>query len=145
MRKAQSAPVLLIVDDDAAIRDSLTMLLSDRFVVETAANCPQALARAHARQAQGQAPYDALLIDLRLGSGPDGIQCLQLLHRYCRYDEAAVPAIAFTGLLDPSTKRQCADAGFAATLPKPCMVEDLETTIYPLLAGYEREVKGRAA
>lgn len=139
------APTLLLVEDDAAVRDALTMLLSDRYVVESVANSAQALARVFARQTQRLAPHDVLLIDLLLGNGPDGIQCLRLLRSYSRHGGADAPAIAITGLFGAAVERRCAEAGFATLLPKPFAPEALEATIHALLAADGSEPSVRAA
>lgn len=128
-------PTLLLVEDDPAVRESLTLFLSGQYEIHAAADSASALARVYTRQAQGLPAYDLLLIDLRLGLGADGIECLRMLRQCEGYDDPdLVPAIAFSGLVTPVIKRRCAMAGFAVTLAKPFMADVVEGNIEALLA-----------
>jgi len=65
-----SRPHLLIVDDEAGIRESLSLILRDEgYQVETAATAEEALARA------GSAEFEVILLDVWL-PGIDGLQAL---------------------------------------------------------------------
>lgn len=125
---------LLLVEDDAAVRESLLMLLSEHYDVDAAADAAAAMTLACTRRAQGLPPHDLLLIDLLLGSGPDGVECLRLLREHARRAGAEPPAIAFTGMVTPAAKKRCLGGGFSVILPKPFMIETLEANIEALLA-----------
>lgn len=76
-----AAPVIerrgvLIVDDDALLRDMIAQVLdSAGFDTVTAANAPEAIALTRS------ANPDAVVIDIDLGIGPDGLQLAEAISR----------------------------------------------------------------
>ena len=102
---------VLVVDDDAVVREVLAQLLvADGFRVLVAANGEDAvhLATAH--------PLDAVLLDLGLPDGP-GIQVCQALGRVCAAPGPLI--LVLTGSTDTADVQAAFDAGAADYLLKP--------------------------
>ncbi len=85
----------LIVDDDAAIRQGLALLLTEWGYRSVCASDHDEAC--YAVRVSESVP-DLILCDLHLGDGPDGIAVIQAVRRQCARD---LPAILITG--DPSS------------------------------------------
>ncbi len=123
-RPPHAAMARLLVEDDEAVRESLHLLLSSNYDIDSVGDAASALATARRRYQNWYPPYDALLIDLSLGAGPDGFECLSQLRRIPGY--SCAPALAFTGWSGAEVEARCRAFGFADVLIKPFMPEDLE-------------------
>lgn len=113
---------ILIVDDDASIRDSLKKILDDSgYEAETASNADEAAGRFDSGQT------DLLLLDLHLAgqSGWDMFERLTTRHPF-------VPVIIITGMSGQYETALAAGAG--ALFEKPVEVPALLRTIEELLA-----------
>lgn len=110
---------IMIVDDEAAVRDSLSSVLST-YGYET-------LACSSARQALreiGMAQIDCIVLDVRMPE-IDGLQMLQMLKKM----EGAPPVIIITGHADVPMAVQAMKNGAADFLEKPVVDEDLAASI----------------
>lgn len=72
---------------------------------------------------------DLVLMDVRLGPGPDGIEAALYLRR-----ELNIPSIIATGSMDEENRRRAAPAAPLAWLPKPYTGDDLIATVQRALA-----------
>ncbi len=124
-------PVVLLVEDDPAGRLMYAEWLTlAGFSVEQAHNGLQALERAT------ELRPDAIVTDLNI-PGIDGYE----LTRRLKSDDrtSTIPIVAVTGYApftqDPS---RASRAGCDAVIPKPCLPEDLETTVRALLANVRK-------
>jgi CheY-like chemotaxis protein len=122
----QGAPLVLLVEDDREGRLLYAdWLLQAGFRVEQAHNGLQALERAL------DSPPDVVVTDLNI-PGIDGYELTRRLKTDPRTQH--VPVLAVTGYgpftQDPSRADR---AGVDAILPKPCALEDIESTIRTLL------------
>ncbi len=124
-------PVVLLVEDDPAGRLMYAEWLTlAGFSVEQAHNGLQALERAT------ESRPDAIVTDLNI-PGIDGYE----LTRRLKSDDrtSTIPIVAVTGYgpftQDPS---RASRAGCDAVIPKPCLPEDLETTVRSLLANVRK-------
>lgn len=106
---------ICIVDDEAAIRDSLRLLLESYSFAVTDFASPAAFLAA-----QCHAEFDCLLVDLHM-PGMTGLELLELLQsrRITR------PAILVTGNYDPTLGERVQKAGIFAVLAKPVSIETL--------------------
>jgi DNA-binding response OmpR family regulator len=112
---------LLIVDDDHDIAEALTLLLSDRYAVDHAANGRDALERIAATT------YDLILLDLAMPVMDGGAVVRALRER------AAIPPILLMSGSNDLVER-AAELEIDTFLPKPVEVDVLNERIAGLLA-----------
>ena len=119
---------VLVVDDDAAIRDALSMALSyEGYSVLTAVDGVDALRIVDARSAD-HAPIDTMLIDLLMPE-LDGLS----LCRELRARGDATPILVLTALDDVGDRVAGLDAGADDYLPKPFDLAELLARVRALL------------
>ena len=117
-----SAPMLLLVDDDPAVRASLQFSLElEGFEVETFDSGETLVAQANL------ADPDCLVIDYRL-PGIDGLSLLRVL----RERGETCPAVIITSNPTRSVRQRTADAG-AVLIEKPLLGDSLTTAIQELI------------
>jgi two-component system, sensor histidine kinase len=96
---------VLIVDDEASIREGLTVLLQEwgyqALAAATAAEAAELVRRL-------EAPPDLVLSDLHLGDGPDGLAAIEAVRGECGF---AVPAILVTGDTSHEELRRASESG----------------------------------
>ena len=120
---AQVRPKVLIIDDDAAIRQQLYWSLCDDYDVMTAEDMPSAIRRVTVYE-----PHVSLL-DLHLppvpGSTLTGLRILEYLKAHCPH------ALVFVVSSDDNAETQaaCFAGGADGFLSKPLDVEQLHTTL----------------
>jgi DNA-binding response OmpR family regulator len=115
-------PRVLVVDDDASVRDSLKKVLQEAgYEVVLAAGGLEAVGRCD------QKPIDLVLLDLNLPnqSGWDVFECLTRRH-------PGIPIIIITGL--PNQYPVALTAGAGALMEKPIEVPALLKTMQELLS-----------
>ncbi|WP_373502852.1 response regulator transcription factor [Aestuariivirga sp.] len=111
--------LIMIIDDDAAVRDSLSSVLST-YGYESAA-CSSA--RQALREIESARP-DCIVLDVRMPE-IDGLQMLEMLKRM----EGAPPVVIITGHADVPMAVQAMKSGAADFLEKPVVDEDLAASI----------------
>lgn len=115
----ESTQTVLVVDDDASVRELAAQYLRDRGLqVTEATDGLDALLKFR------EAPADAIVLDLlmpRLG----GLRTLQWIRRV----DQDVPVVIITGAVESGLRRQVEACGVSAVLPKPLDLEDLWTTL----------------
>jgi DNA-binding NtrC family response regulator len=110
--------LILVVDDDDAIRDTLYELLSQEYLCQTAETAEKALARLEAD------PYDVALTDISM----PGLSGLELLsHVRQKYPET--PVIIISGISDREHARGLIKLGAFDYLLKPFKLETVEKTV----------------
>jgi DNA-binding NtrC family response regulator len=125
----RSKGTVLLVDDEAYVRDSLATLLERRgFAVRTAASADRALADGAAEGA------DAVVADLRM----PGLSGLELL-RELQARAPALPVVLLTGHGTVASAVECMRAGAFDYLLKPADPEELEVVLGRALAAAELE------
>lgn len=111
--------LIMIVDDEAAVRDSLSSVLST-YGYDTVA-CSTAR---HALREIEELRPDCIVLDVRMPE-IDGLQMLQLLKKA----ESSPPVIIITGHADVPMAVQAMKSGAADFLEKPVVDEDLAASI----------------
>ena len=110
-----SVPLIAIVDDDDALRNSLDNLLrSVGFRVQGFASAEAFLQAQHAPETA------CLLLDVRL-PGMNGLE----LQRQLGAAHRGMPIIFVTAYADENVRARALAAGAVAVLSKPCREEDL--------------------
>jgi excisionase family DNA binding protein len=107
-----SRPRVLVVDDEASIRDLLSKTLAlAEYDVDVAADGRSALERLRLY------PYDLLIADLRM-PGMDGLTVIREAKRY----RADLPVLIITGYSTESSAIEAVNLGVAGYLTKPFRV-----------------------
>ena len=110
---------LLIVDDDATVREELSELLREEgFEVDAAAGGVQAL------EALGRAQYAVMFTDLRM-PGMSGIELLRIV----RERHPDVYPVMLTGYSTAETAVEALRAGAYDYVPKPFRIEEVTTVL----------------
>ena len=118
-----------VVDDDAAVRDSLVTLLQ-RWGYPTVQGADAASALAD-WQRLGQPTLGAAIVDLRLPGGQTGLQAIAQLRQH---SHAVLPSLVVTGDISADRLRLLAEAG-QAWLPKPVMPLGLRSWLQSVARG----------
>jgi len=109
---ATTRPRVLVVDDEASIRDLLAKTLAlAEYDVDVAADGRSALERMRLY------PYDLLIADLRM-PGMDGLTVIREAKRY----KADLPVLIITGYSTESSAIEAVNLGVAGYLTKPFRV-----------------------
>ena len=118
-----TAPLIAVVDDDDALRNSLDDLLQAvGFRVQGFASAEAFLRALHAPEAA------CLILDVRL-PGMNGLD----LQRQLGAAHWPIPIIFITAYADDDVRTRALAAGAVAVLSKPCGEEDLLTAIQAAL------------
>jgi DNA-binding NtrC family response regulator len=122
---------LLAVDDDPEFLDDLAELLCDEYSLERAACGKEALERVRAES------FDAVLLDLDLGTGSDGLEILAGIRRL----EPALPVFIVTKDASSASAVAALKGGATDYIDKTPNLADLERRIAKALA----DQRGRLA
>lgn len=108
---------MLLVEDNADVTDAMRIFFEHSgYRVSTAATVAEAV------QIGVHDTPDAVLLDVSLGDGEDG---LEILRRWRECGVARPRVIALTGHADDATRDRCAAAGCEAVLLKPAATAEL--------------------
>ena len=111
-------PLILVVDDDETIRDTLYELLSEQYHCQTAPTAEQALARLEVES------YDVVLTDISM----PGLSGLELLgHVRQKYPDT--PVIIISGISDHEHAQGLIRLGAFEYLLKPFRLEVVEKSV----------------
>ena len=121
--RSEHVTKLLIVEDEADVRDLVTLVLREEgYAVDSAADATEGLSLALTND------YDAVILDVRLPDG-NGMDIARALRRESR----AVPILMLTAQRTPSDAVRGLDAGADDYLGKPFDVTELKARIRSLL------------
>jgi len=123
-----AVPRVLVVDDEAGVRESLRMLLHGECEVATAESADAALARI------AEAPPDLILLDLVM-PGRSGLELLEELHQR---DEQP-PVIVLTATKTVTTAVEAMKLGAADYVTKPFELDELLERVRNVLASRTEE------
>ncbi len=116
---------LLVVEDSDATRRLLSLVLSDRFECELAADASEAIEKAQKEK------FKAVLMDINLGAGKSGVDVLKHLRENSKYER--VPFMAVTAMASPRDESLLLRKGFNAYLAKPFQKSKLLSTLDQML------------
>ncbi len=111
-------PIILIVDDDEAIRNNLFEFLSETYICQTAETAEQALARLEADT------YDIVLTDISM----PGLSGLELLG-HVRQKFPNTPVIIISGISDQEHAQGLIRLGAFDFLLKPFSLEVVDKSV----------------
>jgi DNA-binding NtrC family response regulator len=121
-------PLVLVVDDDEIIRDTIYELLSEQYICQTAPTAEQALARLELDT------YDVVLTDISM----PGLSGMELL-AHVRQKYPDTPVIIISGISDQEHAQGLLRLGAFDYLLKPFRLEVLEKSV-ELAVAYRRRI-----
>lgn len=121
-----SDPTIYVVDDDEAVRDSLTLLLESHGMLVKAYESAGAFLAEYQTGAAG-----CLLLDLHM----PGMSGIDLLEQFAP-GKIDIPVIVISGKADATTRSRAAAAGANAVLDKPFRDQDLLSAIQTAMSAY---------
>jgi CheY-like chemotaxis protein len=119
--KADNLPVVLVIEDDESLRFLVRIFLEEICQVDEAATGECAVEKAVNRK------YDAVLADINLGVGIDGIEAMRRIRDINGY--AAIPIIAMTAYAMVEDRPYFLSLGFDDYLSKPFSEDELKDKI----------------
>jgi excisionase family DNA binding protein len=115
--QAKSGPLVLLVDDDAKVRELVRINLEfEGYTVREAADGDEGLA------AIDEAKPDLVLLDVMMPH-VDGWEMLRRMQE--RYGVGAIPVVMFSGKVDEQVEQQAASRGAQAFVGKPFDLQQL--------------------
>ncbi|MCF8356451.1 MAG: PAS domain S-box protein [Melioribacteraceae bacterium] len=108
---------ILYVEDDPASRDVITRALNKYYEIDLVPNAENAIAMVR------EIKYAALLIDINLGEGADGIELANRVKEFPEYN--SIPIIAVTAYASEEDRINCLNNGFTHYISKPFMMNDI--------------------
>jgi DNA-binding response OmpR family regulator len=121
MPSSLSRPSVLIVDDEAAIREALAAALADRYLVHTAASGAEAGERLRVH------PIAAILLDVFL-KDEHGLDLVEPFRRL-----SPAPIMLLTGNGSEALAKRAVWAGVDCYMNKPVSVSDLRAAVARIL------------
>ena len=125
---AIAKPIVLVVDDDEGAREALHLILEDDFDLLMAPDGPTALETIRA------VPVDAVLLDILLQPGPDGVRVLREIKQL----RPTLPTIVLTAAPIEDLERLTLSQGAYAFAHKPWDEVWLLRTLHDAVAGRPR-------
>lgn len=104
-------PSLLLVDDDFTSLAFMKKYLEENFMLRAASDAEQVF------RLIKEDNYSGFLIDIKLGTGMDGLELTKELRKIKRYK--SVPIIAVTAFFSPNDVRYLEQSGFDDVIIKP--------------------------
>lgn len=114
-------PKILLIDDEASIRQLMRQVLGESYEIAEAADGVEGL------KAAQQAPPDLIILDLRM-PGLDGLAVLRKLKAHAQ--TAGVPVIIVSALGETDTLMESQRSGAADHLIKPFDVSELRRIVH---------------
>ncbi len=116
---------ILFVEDDPTTGDFVKRILSDTYIVEVSLSAEEGLQKVKSYQ------YPALLLDINLGYGMDGIELLQKIKELPEYKN--IPAVAVTAYASSNDKDEFLSKGFSYYISKPFAAKDMRGILKKIL------------
>ncbi|KAB2847548.1 MAG: response regulator, partial [Ignavibacterium sp.] len=110
-KRTSEKPKILYVEDDVVALQFINIVLKASYNVETAFSAKEALEKITLKK------YDALMLDINLGSGMDGLELMQKARENNYYK--TIPIVAVTAYAAESDKNEFLSKGFNYYISKP--------------------------
>jgi two-component system cell cycle sensor histidine kinase/response regulator CckA len=125
---------VLVMDDDKIIRMISIFLLNQLgYDAEAAVNGEEAISL-YEKQKEAGTPYDAVILDIRVGGGMGGEETIRHLLRI----DSGIKAIVSSGYHRDPLMLDYRRYGFRGTLQKPYGMDDVKKTLAGMLERTER-------
>ncbi len=134
MTRTQSRKRLVVIDDDADLRDQLAQFFAESYEVTTYPGTPAAI------RGLRESPPDVLLLDLDL-SGIKGFDVLRLMNS--APELRAAPVIVLSANSDFETFEQAHRLGIAEFITKPLRLEHVQETMDDAIERRHKRATGR--
>lgn len=122
---------ILVMDDEAALRDiSVEFLSKLGYQVTTAGDGDEAIKK-YRKAKQEKHPFDAVIIDLNVPGGMGGRETISKLRKL----NPKIKAIVSSGEVDNPVMANYKDFGFSASIAKPFHLNDLNQALDQLVLG----------
>ncbi len=118
---AKKLPYILVVEDNENNAELMDLYLKDTCRIAKAYDGESAV------QIAAKERFDAILMDINLGTGIDGVEALIQIRKAGGNDKT--PVIAVTGYSNIEDKHKFLSTGFHSFIPKPFTRQDLLTVI----------------
>ncbi|MFC2101899.1 ATP-binding protein [Bacteroidota bacterium] len=122
----ESLPSILVVEDNRLNSELIMIYLRPKYICEMAKNGEKAI------EMSAKNNYDAILMDINLGSGIDGMEATRQIRKLPGY--ISTPIIAVTGYTMDSDREEILAAGCSHYLPKPIDRNELCNLLSVLVA-----------
>ncbi len=125
-KKIQS---ILLMDDENSLLIIVSLMLERLgYKVATAAHGDQAISLYESRM-NSTAPFDAVILDINIENGMNGIETIQRLLKIDPY----VKAIGASGSITPESLKGLLQIGFSYVLAKPFQLQQLQKALDKIL------------
>ena len=125
----ENVPSMLVVDDEDGVRRALSQIgKAYGFEVITTATSDEGI-QSYRDRLRSSRPYDAVLLDINLRGGLNGVEVFQALRRI----DPEVIVIATSGQYSEGDLQRFQEIGFAGFLPKPFTLEDFDQVVHEVL------------
>lgn len=121
-----SLPTVLMVDDDKNSRDITRLFLRDICEMDFALTGPESL------QMVAKKKYDAIIMDINLGRGMDGLQATKVIREMPEYKNIAI--LALTAFAMAGDREEFLSMGCTHYLSKPFTREELVNVMKEVLS-----------
>ncbi len=108
---------ILLVEDDPIAAEFVRRILSENYNLDFAKSADKALEKI------GTNHYSALLIDINLGYGMDGVELMQLIRKKPEY--ITIPIVAVTAYATTTDQEEFLAKGFSHYISKPFASKDM--------------------
>jgi len=112
-----SLPIVLMVDDDKNSRDITRLFLRDICEIDFALTGPESI------KMVAEKKYDAIIMDINLGRGMDGLQATKVIREMPEYENVAI--LALTAFAMAGDREEFLTMGCTHYLSKPFTREEL--------------------
>jgi CheY-like chemotaxis protein len=119
-------PHVLVVDDDKTSLDITKLFLKELYEIDTAENGVEAIKKTETKK------YDAILMDIGLGRGMNGVEATKKIRGNRDYKD--VPIVAVTAYVMRGDKEEFLNAGCSHYLSKPFESAKLKELLKSILS-----------
>lgn len=118
-------PLILLVEDEISSREFANFILSGKYSLHTAINADNAIKKIY------EYKYDAILMDISLGMGKNGVDVANIIRSVSGYENVPIAAVTANAMIDQIEHYM--KSGFTHYIAKPYTKEALLSLIEQML------------